>query len=343
MHHRASIRLRGIYTTALTALLLEQGYTIVDASSTIQKQLRIPHRETPEDVNIFDRRNRQGVVVEGEHASVRRVIQSLQNALPHALFFPASREAWATGEGEDCQLDIPCALPVRYLAEFSATVKGQLDHLRSHTVPTIPGHHALKIVDSVAVDEAEAELMEDPRQGEILAQKLRQDLVYQHFQSGTDILVRHIKAGQSPIELRGHIKSCQSGLLVMVRHFQGGGVYDGLGLPIEAGDWGAILLKEGEWVTVRQYFRQQGALVGVLYNIGTPVEFYPDHLRYVDLELDVVRLPDGASRLEDVGVLVDKLARGLLPPALGEEAIRAAVRLLQRPSAASSVTRDETR
>jgi predicted RNA-binding protein associated with RNAse of E/G family len=69
--------------------------------------------------------------------------------------------------------------------------------------------------------------------------------------------------------------------------------------------------------------------VGELYNIGTPVEFFPDHLRYVDLELDVVRLPDGTSRLEDEGVLVDKLARGLLPPALGQAAMRVAVGLLQ--------------
>jgi hypothetical protein len=44
MHHRASVRLRGIYTTALTALLLEQGYTIVDASAAIQKRFGIPHR-----------------------------------------------------------------------------------------------------------------------------------------------------------------------------------------------------------------------------------------------------------------------------------------------------------
>jgi Protein of unknown function (DUF402) len=335
LHHRASVRLRGIYTTALTALLLEQGYTIVDASPAIQERFGIPHRGAPEEVNIFDRRNRQGVVVEGEHSSVRAVVRSLQKALPQALFSPASREAWGTGEGEDSHADLPRALPVRRLAEFPATVKAQLDRRRSPWVPTIPGHHALKTIDPAAVDEAEAELMQDPRQGEILARKLRQDLVYRHFQSGAEILVRHIKARQSPIVLRGHIKSCQSGLLVLVRHFQGGGVYDGLGLPIETGDWGTIILREGEWVTVRQYFRRQGTLVGELYNIGTPVEFYPDHLRYVDLELDVVRLPDGTSRLEDVGVLVDKLARGLLPPALGEEAIHVAVRLLQSPSAAS--------
>jgi hypothetical protein len=88
-------------------------------------------------------------------------------------------------------------------------------------------------------------------------------------------------------------------------------------------------------VTVCQYFRRKGTLVGELYNIGTPVEFFPDHLRYVDLELDVVHLPDGTSRLEDEGMLEDKLARSLLPPALGQEARRVAVGLLQGFATAS--------
>lgn len=129
------------------------------------------------------------------------------------------------------------------------------------------------------------------------------------------------------------------GTLELVRRFRSGGTYDGLRLPKVEGDWGTLLLSEGAWVTVRRYFRRDGTLVGELYNIGTPVEFYPDHLRYVDLELDVVRLPDGTGRLEDTGVLVDKLARRRLPPALGQEAIRIAVELLQQ-FAATTAPRD---
>ena len=49
----------------------------------------------------------------------------------------------------------------------------------------------------------------------------------------------------------------------------------------------------------------------------------------------MVRLPDGTSRLEDEGVLEDKLARGLLPLALGQEARRIAVGLLQGFTTAS--------
>jgi hypothetical protein len=41
---RPSVRVCGIYTTALTALLLKQGYTIVDVSPVIQERFGIPQR-----------------------------------------------------------------------------------------------------------------------------------------------------------------------------------------------------------------------------------------------------------------------------------------------------------
>jgi hypothetical protein len=60
MPHHTSVWVRGIYTTALTALLLEQGYALVDASPAIQERFGLPHREAPEDVSIFDRRKGYG-------------------------------------------------------------------------------------------------------------------------------------------------------------------------------------------------------------------------------------------------------------------------------------------
>jgi len=70
MAHQARVRVRGIYTTALTALLLEQGSTIVDASPAIQQRFGLPQREALKDVSICDRRNRQGIIIEGEPAHV---------------------------------------------------------------------------------------------------------------------------------------------------------------------------------------------------------------------------------------------------------------------------------
>jgi hypothetical protein len=333
MRRPTSVRIRGIYTTALTALLLEHGYTIVDPSPAIQARFGLQLCDTLADVFIRDRRNRQGVIIGGESECTSALVQELQRALPHALFSLRPDDSLGSQERGDLGVNPGGAPWVRYHAEFSATVKAQLDHLRSRIVPTIPGHHALKVVDADAVDAAEQTLAADPDQRTALVQHLQEALVFRHFQPGMDLPVYHIKAGHPRIILWGQIERVQASTLMLGRRFQGGGMYDGLRLSKAAGDWGTLELTAGAWVTVRRYFRQDGSPVGELYNIGTPVECYPDHLRYVDLELDVVRLPDGTSRLEDVDVLVDKLARGLLPPALGQEAICRATDLLQQLTA----------
>jgi hypothetical protein len=208
-------------------------------------------------------------------------------------------------------------------------VKWQLDRIRSLKTPTIPNHHLLRIVNSLAVEEAEAELARDPGRGEELSRRLREDLIYKHFRPGDRVLVRHIKVGQGNIELRGEIRECGSASLLLLRHFREGGLYDGLDLPKKEGDWGTVSLSEGEWVTVRRYYRRDNTPIGEVYNIGTPVEFYPEQLRYVDLELDVVRLPGGAPRLVDQEVLERKVSQGLLPLSLAQEARRIATELME--------------
>ncbi len=45
-----NVRVRGIYSTVLTALVRQQGYRIVDASPAVQARLRLPYRDALEDV-----------------------------------------------------------------------------------------------------------------------------------------------------------------------------------------------------------------------------------------------------------------------------------------------------
>lgn len=55
------VRVRGIYSTALTALLLERGFTIVEPSPVIQQRLGLPEDAAPPEVTVSDRADRQGV------------------------------------------------------------------------------------------------------------------------------------------------------------------------------------------------------------------------------------------------------------------------------------------
>jgi hypothetical protein len=186
-------------------------------------------------VRIFDRRDQQGVIVEGTQESATEVVRQLQKTLPHALFSPVTKEAPDPQEADGGRPDARRTRRFRSLAEFPATVKVQLDQVRALTVPSIPGHHALKIVDAVAVEMAEATLATDLSRGDVLGQQLRDALVYPHFQPGAHVLVRHIKVEQSPVALWGDVKRFQAGTLVLARRFHGGGTYDGLGLPKEEG------------------------------------------------------------------------------------------------------------
>jgi hypothetical protein len=337
------VRVRGIYATALTALFLERGATIVEPSQPIQERLGVSYVEGPEEASVFDRRDRQGVIVEGVEASVSWAINNLAEALPDCLFRPRHRYAATSPEAAGQGMESLRSALAGYVAEFPATVKGQLDQIRSVKAPTLPGHHYLKVVDPDAVDEAERELMSHPDQGEHLAHCLRQNLIYKHFRRGLTVVVRHIKADRPflgpGIELTGRVNRSKPGHLLLTRRFRPGGTYDGLGEPKEEGDWGTIFLKEGSWVTRRRYFRKNGDPIGDLYNINTPVEFFPDHLRYVDLELDVARLPDGTFRLEDQEVLEDRIARGLMPESLARAARAVAARLIGRLEASGTLVK----
>jgi len=88
-------------------------------------------------------------------------------------------------------------------------------------------------------------------------------------------------------------------LILQRKRFKGRGKYDGLNIHKEAGDYAITQVKQGDWFYVHNYFRRDGQLIGTYYNINTLVEFYPDRLRYVDLEIDVVCWPDGKIRIID--------------------------------------------
>ena len=117
------------------------------------------------------------------------------------------------------------------------------------------------------------------------------------------------------------------GMLTIERTFGPGGRYDSLGDEKRAGDHGIIEVIEGGWVLRRAYFRRDGRLVGELYNVQTPVVFRPGLVEYTDLEVDVLRRPDGSVEIVDQDDLADAVAIGGITPELAETALTVAVRL----------------
>jgi len=147
------------------------------------------------------------------------------------------------------------------------------------------------------------------------------------FRTGAPIEIEHGKPWKRTLRMRGRVASYRDGLLVIERHFRPGGRYDSLGDPILAGDYGTVEVREGGWVLRRAYYRADGRLIGELFNIQTPVVFEPGLVRYTDLEIDVVRRPDGQVQVVDEDDLERAVAVGGIAPPLAAQARQVAQRL----------------
>lgn len=300
---RPAVEVRGLYTTALTVLLWEAGFTIARPSATVRSRLGLPDHPGPAAVLIEDRPDRHGVNITGESLATGRVVQALRRRLPFAPFWREASRA---------VLCFP--LPVTYY----------LDTVRARYAPTIPGYHRLRLLGL----QPPAPEGLDLGAGIGLLARLEAEWVWSRLQPGQPFVLRHQKPDGRKVSLRGTVERVETGRLVVIRRrFRPGGVFDSLGEPILPGDWGLVELWAGHWWSRRLYFREDGRAVGEVININTPVELLPDGSYYVDLEVDLVRLPDGTVRIVDLPDLEQAVRRGHLSPALAQRAYEEACRL----------------
>jgi len=71
--------------------------------------------------------------------------------------------------------------------------------------------------------------------------------------------------------------------------------YDGLNLMKEEGDYAENSFRFGEWYMLTEYFSAKGEKKGDYWNVSTPIEYFPHpaQIYYLDLEIDLVNLPNG--------------------------------------------------
>jgi len=72
------VRVRGIYSTALCKLFLDHGFTITQASSVLAERLNIEKTMYPPNVEVYDTKNRQGVVVVGEREPLEKTLNAIR-------------------------------------------------------------------------------------------------------------------------------------------------------------------------------------------------------------------------------------------------------------------------
>jgi len=321
---KPKVKIRGVYTTALTKLFLDAGFSIVQPSAAICQRFHLLPDSELEQVSIYDGEDVHSIIVEGDGKGVEEIMEVLGRNLLDIAVRPASSpfqpgQKWPGTKLSWQEFVAKFSTKVTFTLEFPYAAKATLDALRGEVTPTLSQHHLLKLIDAQKVDEAEASstsLLE-------MAKKLKQELIYEHYRLGRTIIVEHVLLEGKVVVMKGKLAEFdpESGLAIIKRSFSGMGKYDGLNLLQEPGDWGIIEVKDGSWVCKRSYYRRSGDLIGEIYNINTGIELYPDKVRYLDLKVDVVRWAEGRVKMIDRPELYQSVKDKLIRQQLADKAL----------------------
>jgi hypothetical protein len=264
-----------------------------------------------------------------QRAAADADLGALGDALAAASDRARALDALPAGDPDDAPVRLDDRMadepaPATAWVWFGRTARFALDDDRRAVATTMPGHHRVKAGSasaSDAVDFAEGVLAhatdgdwttadaesEDAGDGEDSEHEERFPFpaVVDAFgpRDGGTLTIEHGKPEGRCITLgRGRItdRDADAGKLTIERDMTGGGTYDALGIPREAGDVAVTKLTEGKWWYPTVYRNEDGDAKGTYVNVCTPVELFPDSARYVDLHVDVVKHADGTvERVDD--------------------------------------------
>ncbi|ABW02208.1 DUF402 domain-containing protein [Caldivirga maquilingensis] len=168
---------------------------------------------------------------------------------------------------------------------LDAEARWVLDDIRNTIVPTVKGHHALKITmkNTEILDYTEylvGELKMRDELGRALANYALSNL--------STINVHHVKVNGEHINLGpGERVHYSNGLLIIRRELKPGGTLDGLNVAKEYGDAAYSVINIGERHLTHIYVSHDGSFKGAYVNINTPIEVTWDGVIYIDLEVDL--------------------------------------------------------
>ena len=316
MDMSARVKIRGIYSTALTGLLLDSGYAMVEPSGEIWARFGLVGSEGWPHVTIQDRENLQGVDMVGEAEAICELLRLLQARLLDAVFLKLESVEEADG-------------PVRARVEFPGRAKEILDKVRLAAAPTLARHHLLRIVHPKVLERAERELETRPEDRERIERDVFREAILVPLQKASSVKVEHVRVTGRRVRPReGLLLESEEDRILMKRSMSRGR-YDGLDLPIEEGDYALTEIRLGAWFVRHAYYAKDGRPKGEYYNINTPVEFYPYGARYVDLEVDVVRRAGEAPFMVDQEMLAILGKEGLIGARLEKRAKEVAEGLMK--------------
>ncbi|QLG29152.1 DUF402 domain-containing protein [Halorarum halophilum] len=209
---------------------------------------------------------------------------------------------------------------------FGRESRFALDAERRAVTETMPGHHRTKAASAAAsagVDFAEALCSFDGADADVDS-GFPFSVVADQFGpvEGDSIGIGHGKPDGRLITLgRGEVtERSADGTVSVRREMSAGGTYDALDARREAGDVALTAFREGRWWYPTVYRDADGDRKGTYVNVCTPVEVFPETVRYVDLHVDVVKHGDGRVERVDDDELDAAVDAGQVSEPLAEKA-----------------------
>ncbi|MBS7606738.1 MAG: DUF402 domain-containing protein [Candidatus Bathyarchaeia archaeon] len=327
------VKVRGIYSTALTRLLLDGGFKIVQPSAPIRDRFKLPEDadgNSQPDMEICDRPDKQGINVIGDAASVEKFILILFENLEDVIvrrhpslyaftsFTQGENELGITEAIDEVLKEAGALTPQRKIRadiEFPGLSKKRLDEIRGMVIPTLDGHHYYKACGGkiAYMLEMAEKLLEKGCPRREVEELFREAIIREYPHEGSKITIEHVKVNGRVFHLgEARITEMdeQNARLKVIRVFSAPGVYDGLGVPKEPGDYAITSMVIGDLIFKTSYFSRSGEYKGTYVNINTPIEIYPSKIRYVDLEADICMWPDGRIQKIDFEKLDEIVRRG---------------------------------
>ncbi len=230
---------------------------------------------------------------------------------------------------------------INYL--FPNKTKYKFDKLRDSILPTLPLHHEIKATTTIGDRSSlrtllfiEEILEETGGKGftENIKNKFlsyyssnlytpRQILNIHHHKINGRIL--HLQPGQ--IKRIERLRNPNRLQVILRRIIRKHGLYDGLEIPIESGDYSINTYDQGCWHSETAYYTKDNELKGSYFNVNTPIVFRPDGIHYFDLEIDVIEPLNQKRKIIDKELLDKSHELGIITDNLYEKSLKVAEEL----------------
>ncbi len=165
---------------------------------------------------------------------------------------------------------------------FDRRAKTRLDEIRGEVLPTIENHHSLKSMgESEIVDFCEHLLARGIETG-----GAAMDYILARMREQKSVAIEHVSV------LSGNVVKLTPGKPVgdfcLKRVFRRGGIFDGLNVKKEPGDYDLMEFSTELPLILHKYYGRDGSFKGIYVNVNTPPEVSRCSIRYIDMEVDVV-------------------------------------------------------